>query len=389
MIFQDYRMHRETEWSRILKDFNLMSFMSNIEYLCTTAKFYHPIEKGNYYVTTALDDDGWGKRTSMCKEYTAPRNREDSKPYASIDAEKEIGPVLNIEIAKIIDVPGIEVQVPSLSLPGYSVWILISRGHERVVNEIHRHNSDIVNYSSSLRAKEDNFNDVCLEFSKPAVVNHGQGSQVSNNVKAKVEPSSMHRETVGSTIRVARASSKSGSSGSAGSSNRTSIHLRAKSIYVKKEIPKEDRIWTFIPGCPKCKRDSLETRISKCVTNMVRHNDQDERETDGARHWDGVLSVLNGKFRNQLEKEVTDDDWLHCFYLVIIQTRFEICKDENGELRYIRAIQGHSGGMIISPRLMNYVMIPRQMETIYLSRGSSTRSILHCRNWISGRRKGT
>ena len=48
----------------------------------------------------------------MCKEYTAPRNREDSKPYASIDAEKEIGPVLNVEIATIIDVPGIEVRVP-------------------------------------------------------------------------------------------------------------------------------------------------------------------------------------------------------------------------------------------------------------------------------------
>ena len=37
---------------------------------------------------------------------------------------------------------------------------------------------------------------------------------------------------------------------------------------------------------------------------------------------------------------------------------FEICKDENGEFRYIRAIQGHSSGIIISPRLMTYVMIP-------------------------------
>ena len=38
-------------------------------------------------------------------------------------------------------------------------------------------------------------------------------------------------------------------------------------------------------------------------------------------------------------------------------TRFEICKNENGELRYIRAIQVHSGGVIISRSLMNYVMI--------------------------------
>ena len=91
---------------------------------------------------------------------------------------------------------------------------------------------------------------------------------------------------------------------------------------------------------------------------MVRHHDQEERETDEARHWDGVLSVLKGKFRKQLETESSDEDWLHSFCLGSIKTRFEICQNENGELRYIRAIQGQPGGMIISPRLMNHVMIP-------------------------------
>ena len=74
---------------------------------------------------------------------------------------------------------------------------------------------------------------------------------------------------------------------------------------------------------------------------MVRYHDQDERETDGARHWDGVLSVLKGKFRNQLEKEFTDEDWLHCLYLGSIKTRFEIWKVESGEFRFFRATQGH------------------------------------------------
>ena len=78
-----------------LKDFKSMPFMSKVEYLRTTAKFHHPIEKGNYYVTTTLDDDGWESALRCAKEYTAPRNREDSKPYASIDAEKDNGPVLN------------------------------------------------------------------------------------------------------------------------------------------------------------------------------------------------------------------------------------------------------------------------------------------------------
>ena len=89
----------------------------------------------------------------------------------------------------------------------------------------------------------------------------------------------------------------------------------------------------------------------------VRHHDQDEREADGAMHGNDILPVLKGRFRKQLEKEFTDEDWLHCLYLGRFKTRFEICKDANGELRYTRAIQEHSGGMIISPRLMNYVMI--------------------------------
>ena len=115
-----------------LKDFNSMRiFPNNGEIL--------PSDRDrNHYVTTILEEDGWRKRTSMCKEYTAPRNREDSRPCASVDAEKEIGPVSKIGIATVIDVPGIEVQVPSLSSSGYSVWILESRGHERFVTEIHR-----------------------------------------------------------------------------------------------------------------------------------------------------------------------------------------------------------------------------------------------------------
>ena len=212
-----------------LKDFNSMPFMSKIACLRTTAKFYHPVENGNHCVTTTLEDDGWGKRTSMCKEYTAPGNMEDSRPYASIDADQEIGPVLNIGIATVIGVPGIEVQVPSLSTPGCSIWILISRGHERSVNEIHRHNSDIVNYSSSKRTKEEHLNNVCFESSKPAVVNNGQSSQDSNNVKTKDESSGVLLETVASTIRVAPAFSKKAAAAAAAAAPIVRQYIRQQS----------------------------------------------------------------------------------------------------------------------------------------------------------------
>ena len=45
------------------------------------------------------------------------------------------------------------------------------------------------------------------------------------------------------------------------------------------------------------------------------------------------------KFRNQLEKEFTDEDWLHCLYLKSIKTRFDICKDENGKLRFVSMLR--------------------------------------------------
>ena len=106
-----------------------MPFTSKIEYLRTTAKFYIRSRKEIIMLQLLLKMTDGENATSMCKEYTAPRKREDSRPYASIDADQEIGPVLNIGIATVIDVP--------------CIWILISRGHERLVNEIHRHNSDI------------------------------------------------------------------------------------------------------------------------------------------------------------------------------------------------------------------------------------------------------
>ena len=63
---------------------------------------------------------------------------------------------------------------------------------------------------------------------------------------------------------VTTASSKS-SNGGSGGSNPLSIHPRIKSIYIKKEIPKEDRNWTTIVGCQTCRKHSFETLIFKFV----------------------------------------------------------------------------------------------------------------------------
>ena len=142
------------------------------------------------------------------------------------DANQESGPVLSVGVATVLDVPGIEVQVPSLSTPERSMWILISRGHERFVNEILRHNPEIVNHSSSLRTKEEDFINVSLESVKPVTRNREHGPEGSNISKSNDKISSELRKAVVSTTSAT--SSKSG--------NPIVLKPSTYSIDTKKEI---------------------------------------------------------------------------------------------------------------------------------------------------------
>ena len=292
------------------------------------------------------------------------------KPYASIDADKEIGPVLNIEIASII-VPGTAVQVPSLSSPGYYVCILISRGHERFVNEIHSYNNDIVNCSSSLRGKEDNLDDVCFESSKPAAVNHGQGSQDSNNVKTKVEPTNMHRETVASTIRVKPGLLKK-------RQRRGAAILRQ---YIWKQSP-----LTWIKRSPRRTELGLQFLDARNARGIqLRLASQSVSQI-----WSDTTTKMSEK---QMERGIG-----------MVYTQYE---KENFEINWREFCTRKQGLKSVKKkmRIKIYSCDPQslrrndhsteiaelrddslQMDAIYLS---STRSTLHCRNWISGRRKGT
>ena len=119
------------------------------------------------------------------------------------------------------------VQVPSLNISERLIWILIIRGWRRTVQK--------------LRKKEENFDNLCFESSKPTVEYHEYGSQDSNNFETKVKPSSMYRETVASTQREILGLLESGSGNS--SSNPSSKHPRTKSIYTKKDIHQEEGIW--------------------------------------------------------------------------------------------------------------------------------------------------
>ena len=46
------------------------------------------------------------------------------------------------------------------------------------------------------------------------------------------------------------------------------------------------------------------------TSKMVRHFDQDERQTDGAVHWDSLKSVLVKGFRRNGAENFPDSEWI-------------------------------------------------------------------------------
>ena len=54
-----------------------------------------------------------------------------------------------------------------------------------------------------------------------------------------------------------------------------------------------------------------------------------------------------------------------------VRPDFNIAKNSNSDLLYVRAIHGHSGEQLIAPELMNHVAIPFRWTEILYHRGSS------------------
>ena len=99
---------------------------------------------------------------------------------------------------------------------------------------------------------------------------------------------------------------------------------------------------------------------------MLRHYDQDERESDGLRHWEAIKYVFLRKFARDEGQVFNDEVWLQKIFEGSSKTRMEYCTNKDVILCYLRAIQGHSGGIPIEPESMGYVFIPRNWEEIHI-----------------------
>ena len=74
--------------------------------------------------------------------------------------------------------------------------------------------------------------------------------------------------------------------------------------------PTNERKWKIILACPSFKGRSLSAAISKLVTRLVRHYDQEERETDGAVQWDMINPKLLRAFGHKGARKFSEENGL-------------------------------------------------------------------------------
>ena len=54
------------------------------------------------YKTRLDEDDGWGRIVRLCREYTFSRAHSESRVFAAILGGTFIGPVIKVQIVKIV-----------------------------------------------------------------------------------------------------------------------------------------------------------------------------------------------------------------------------------------------------------------------------------------------
>ena len=116
---------------------------------------------------------------------------------------------------------------------------------------------------------------------------------------------------------------------------------------------------------------------------MVRHFDQDERQTDAAVYWDSIRPVLVKAFAEKGRVRVfgTRMDPVCPSNNKVI---FEYSGNVHISWTYLRATQGHAGRMTIAPELMGHVLLPYKWKEFIYHKGCSfnMKSIL-VRGWYS------
>ena len=199
-----------------------------------------------------------------------------TRASASLPAGTSIGPVIEVHIVKILDEYGLEVAIPSICKPGNITCVVISRETERFVNENHNHKEEFRSSNELL----------------------GNLQELERNASYEER-----KVTTPSKETSAAPSKKETRAGF------LSLIPNKASLYTRRTIPTNEEKWITVRARSRYGGD-LAVSISKTFTTMLRHFDREERQSDGARHWDSIKAILVRKFAHEGARDFSDGAWL-------------------------------------------------------------------------------
>ena len=100
-----------------------------------------------------------------------------------------------------------------------------------------------------------------------------------------------------------------------------------------------------------------------------------------------MKTVSIDKFAQDGARDFSYDQWSQQVLDGSTKKRNEYCKDNDGVICYSGAVQGHSGGIAVGPKIMGYFLISQHWKKYLYHRGRSWDSIC-VRIWIDSGRKG-
>ena len=107
-------------------------------------------------------------------------------------------------------------------------------------------------------------------------------------------------------------------------------------------VPIGKRTWTDIePG----KYSFSDNEVSKEVMYLLRHSQQVHRDEDGAVHFWRIKENLQNQFPHT--PHWSDSKRKVCLAVGGDERRFQYCTDSSGTIVYFRALQGHSGRILL------------------------------------------
>ena len=193
---------------------------------------------------------------------------------------------------KILDQYGLEIAIPSPNDRERTSNVMISRGKSRFVDAIHIPNAELRTRAELLsELQKSEGGEPCLTKSKTSNQETGAAHVTS--------PTSI-KETCADTLRISP----------------------AKRLCTQRTIPTTKRKWTVVPANSSY-GGTLSIAVSKMVTRMVRHYDQDERQSDASLHRDAMRPVLLKAFAKHGARDFSDEQWLRLIHEGSSKTRFE------------------------------------------------------------------